>query len=376
VLISIQAQVSDITDVIALFDCLQFVRSTVGVGGTYEEITAEEETPAQATGTISGPFAGLSGRILEIILSGGEALSVTFTAEDLRSTLEAINAVLADLAAESGTNTGKVKITSPLKGSGSTLLLSGTALTILGLPSTKAVGKEARPLLTIPTEYYTLRDFDGDPAYYYKYRCYHSQTRVTGAFSSPIRYDPNLQYLDASKLSLAKMVWVRNGRPVVKKRVRFVSVLPLNHTVIIAGTGTISSSGGNVTGENTKFLTEMGPGQKITADGQPVTVQTIASDVACTVSPEPSPAWDDESFTISRPLYTTLPDVEAEEVTSTWEGKVEISLVRGQAYTVHFEDSSYSRTFTVPNQAEFDLFSVLSISGNDPFDIITLPFPT
>lgn len=60
-------------------------------------------------------------------------------------------------------------------------------------------------------------------------------------------------------------------------------------------------------------------------------------------------------------------------ITSDNSGHAEINLVRGLVVKVVFEGTTVIREFTVPDQATFDLLTVLGTTP-DPFDIATLPF--
>ncbi|HTE21843.1 MAG TPA: hypothetical protein VK674_02275 [Candidatus Limnocylindria bacterium] len=71
-----------------------------------------------------------------------------------------------------------------------------------------------------------------------------------------------------------------------------------------SGTGTVSSSGGTVTGTNTLFTREVSVGTVITASGQSRTVIAIASNTSLTVDNNFSPNLSAASFTYRQPIAT------------------------------------------------------------------------
>jgi hypothetical protein len=65
----------------------------------------------------------------------------------------------------------------------------------------------------------------------------------------------------------------------------------------IAGVGTISSTGPQITGVGTRFLAQCRPGQALEVSGAiPAVVFSIADDLHCTVVQAPDPAWSGASF--------------------------------------------------------------------------------
>lgn len=87
------------------------------------------------------------------------------------------------------------------------------------------------------------------------------------------------------------------------------AIIPIKEDVIpatsTAGTGTISSSGVNVTGSSTAFTTQLAVGDTITASGQTRTIATISSNTALTTTVAFSPTITaGTSFTYVTGVYS------------------------------------------------------------------------
>lgn len=223
-IITVEARIPDIADALALYDCVQVHRST-DAGASWTDLSADRETPARIAGTLPAPFAGLAGTSLVVVLSGGDPISVTFPAGEptsLKTVLETIEAAKPGLASEAEKDSGKLALTSPLSGTGSTMTVTGTAASVLGLSAGKAAGKGTRLALTKPTIVYRFKDYDGDPGYLYKWRLFSSKTLAASPFSAPIQYDPAM-VVAGSGLVTGTLRWATaSGRPVVGRRVLFV----------------------------------------------------------------------------------------------------------------------------------------------------------
>lgn len=210
---------------VALYDRIQVWKSATE-SGTYVDITSNEPAPAQINGSVAGPWT-ISGQTLNIALNMAAALPVTFTGSDplsLASVLEQINDVIAGLAEEVPTDTGKIRLTSPISGRQSVLELSGAAAATLGLSTTKTNGTAARLLLSANTEEYLFRDYDGLSTDWYKTRYYSSVTGAVSAFSTPFMAGPGTA-LGSSHLVTAKIAIAdSSGSPIVGRRIIFVPV--------------------------------------------------------------------------------------------------------------------------------------------------------
>lgn len=284
--ISLDILVDDLASALALFDVIQVWRSTNGTGGPFYEITAPAVTKAAITST-PGPW-NLHSKTLTIVLNAADPLDIVFTGADpfnLTAVIQAINSVIPGLAAQTGPNLNTVTLTSPVTGTGSSIIVSGTGATALGLPTTKVNGQAARIPLVNPTTDYKFQDFDGDPSYLYKTRYYNSLTHSVSSFSAPRQGNPQV-VLPGSALSKATVNLVNGaGQPIVGRRIIFV---PINvQQVLVAG----------------------------------------------------SPAIN----------YGVLPGFDRIIMQTDQTGHAEASLVKGETFRVFFEGSQYQREFVVPN---------------------------
>lgn len=221
--ISLDIHIEDLATVLALFDRIQVWRAPVELSEDYSEITAAADLPASMDGSLPAPFA-LGGKTLNITLNSADPVPVSFTGGPftLQEVTQRINSLIPALASEAGTSTGKLRLTSPTTGTGSSLLVTGDAVAILGLPTSKTNGKAARIVVVSPTVDYLFRDYDGLSTDWYKTRYYSSSTQSVSSFSEPRQGSPQVVLPDAS-LSLAKISLADGaGRPLVNRRIIFV----------------------------------------------------------------------------------------------------------------------------------------------------------
>jgi hypothetical protein len=218
---SFDIAVPDLEAVLAFYDQIQVWRAATE-DGTYAEITAPQDMPAVVVGIEEGPWA-LGGTSLSIRLNGADPKVVSFVGSPpfgLSRAIEQVNAVVPGLASELG---GALMLSSPHVGTGASLEITGTAVSVLNiLPTGKVNGKVHRIPLTRPTKLYRFRDFDGAASDYYKTRFYSS---VSGAVSefSPTRQAAPTFVLPEEDTSLAKIDLADgSGRPIIGRRVIFV----------------------------------------------------------------------------------------------------------------------------------------------------------
>ena len=150
--ISLDIHIEDLATVLALFDRIQVWRAPVELSEDYSEITSATDLPASMDGSLPAPFA-LGGKTLNITLNSADPVPVSFTGGPftLQEVIQRINSLIPALASEAGTSTGKLRLTSPTTGTGSSLLVTGDAVAVLGLPTTKTNGKAARIVVVSPT---------------------------------------------------------------------------------------------------------------------------------------------------------------------------------------------------------------------------------
>jgi hypothetical protein len=232
--ISLDIRVKDaaeLTNVLALFNKIQVWRAPEELG-QYTEITGPADSAAFADGSVVGPWNVQSESL--IITRDGvlPPFSITFVGNnplDLAHVLDRINSVMNGVgtASEVPTDTNKVRITSPLAGTGSSLLISGTAVPFFGFPTKKVNGRDARISLQVSVLDYTYIDLDGEPTYWYKTRFFSSINNSFSAFSTPQRGQPVLTVPSAQLVKASITLADAAGRPVVDRRIIFVPVMPL-----------------------------------------------------------------------------------------------------------------------------------------------------
>lgn len=233
---TINIHVDDIASTLAVFDQIQVWKSPdeLGAPTPYVEITAPSATKATLDGTVGGPW-NLAGKSLTITLNNSDPQTINFTGLDpfiLTTVIAQINAVFPGLALEVPTNTNKIRLQSPTTGTASALLVSGTAVAVLGLPTAKTNGKAARINLTNPTTEYTFQDLDGLDTDFYKTRYYSSYSGAVSTYSDPTNGVP-ATVLDNSLL-MRCFAYLADGagRPIVDRRLIFV---PMGNLLVTSG---------------------------------------------------------------------------------------------------------------------------------------------
>jgi len=226
--ISLDIHVEDLDSVLAIFDKIQVWRSITGELGEYSEITAVASTYAILDGSIEGPWV-ISSHDLIIYLNNADPITVTFTGTDplnLADAIRGVNEVIPALATEVPPDTNKLRLISPVLGTGSSIRVEGDAPVDLGLSLVKVNGKAIRISLTSPTTEYNFKDYDGLDNYYYKTRYYNSVTGTVSSFSEPRQGNPEV-VIPSSKLSLATISLADvAGRPIVGRRIIFAPIQP------------------------------------------------------------------------------------------------------------------------------------------------------
>ncbi len=226
--ISLDIHIDDLESVLALFNKIQVWRSATELG-TYSEITSLLDEAAFIDGTVDGTW-NLSGKTLTLVLNSADPINILFTGSDpfnLAAVLNIINALVPGLASEVPTDTNRIRLTSPVIGTGSAITASGSAATALGLPTAKANGKQARISLTTPTTEYVFKDFDGDETFWYKTRYFSTSTASVSAFSDPRQGNPQVVLPSNTLVKGTANLVDASGRPVVGRRLIFVPLTPM-----------------------------------------------------------------------------------------------------------------------------------------------------
>lgn len=186
--IKIKIFVSEITNVLSLFDVIQVQRSEAGNPYTDAKlITADTAQKPVLVGTEEGPFASLQGKTLKLKVDGGAEQTLTFTAADPVSLTNVIAEFNTDItgATASDDGTGKLQIEGDQAGTIGTLeITGGTGLTILGFTSgDKDNGEDTHPTLLAGVDSYEYDDQSGQASYWYRTRYYNTTSGNTSSYS-------------------------------------------------------------------------------------------------------------------------------------------------------------------------------------------------
>ncbi len=226
-IIRLKVVVEDILATLALYDRIQVFRSTSGRSGSYSEITAATEQSAVLAGTASAPFT-LAGQTLDISLSGADAVPTTFAGPDpmnIEAVVATVNAAMpSPIAAPLPSSTSKLQLTNPLQNTGSSILVSGGAASILGLSTSKVNGRSARILMGNMVSSYGFMDLDGDATFWYKTRFYSSLTGATSGFATPQQGAPSLVLDPTQLVKVTVDLSDITGAPIVGRRIIIVAV--------------------------------------------------------------------------------------------------------------------------------------------------------
>jgi hypothetical protein len=314
--LTINIPLESLDNVLALYDRIQVWRSTTGKLGVYSEITADTLMPATASSTVDPPW-DVAGLTLTVSLSGADPVSILFEElvppTDLRieDVIAQVNDIIPGFATQNSDSNAVLDLTNPLSGTGSTLLLSGSARSVFGLPSTLQSGKGPRILIGLMNTQYKFTDLGGDPAYWYKTRYYSTKTKAVSAFSTPRLGDVTQILPPGEGPGFAIKAYVNlidvTGKPVIGRRVILVPV-------------------------------------------------------------------QDQIVPYDNVNYGVLPGGTRIEITTDEEGYAEVYLANGARVRAFFEGSGYAREFVVPDQ-DFDLLSVLSTAPDPFSIVQSPPMP-
>jgi hypothetical protein len=225
-IVRLTTTLDDVDGTLALYDRIQYWRSTTGSSGTYSEITSQSGGPAILIGTAQAPFT-LLGLSLNISLSGADPFTVTFPGPD-PTNAETV-AVLINAASPSGIatlysgDTRKLQLTNPTDGTQSTIQVSGSAASVLGLSTSEVSGTAPRTLMGNLNDVYKFADYNGDPAFFYKTRFYNSLTGAVSNFSAPQAGGPTQVLPDASLVTCSVNLAMITGAPIIGRRIILVA---------------------------------------------------------------------------------------------------------------------------------------------------------
>lgn len=249
--------VKEIEKIRLLYDRIEVWRSTDNI--TYTEITAPDDYPAFIDGTVVGPW-NVSGTTLTVTKNGTAPISLTFGGTnpvDLLTIINTINVLFYGpnykMASEVPTNTNRLSLKSDIDGLESSLLLSGSACSVLGLSTTITYGKNHRIILTEPTIRYRFYDTSAviGTTYYYKIRYSNSITGRISAFSQYVLGDP-LPLLTTELVTAYIKLSDARGNPVRNKRI----ILILRRPVVTGSNPTLMAPLIGVMDERIEMLTD------------------------------------------------------------------------------------------------------------------------
>lgn len=232
--IAVTIAVDDATTALESYDQIQVHRSMDGVGGTYEDITADTPSAAAIAGTIDAPFT-LNGLDLTIRVDGGANQTATIEEADpvfIDPLVTELNEKLTDVTVSNG-GTGNILFTSDRTGTQSIVeIVSGTGLAALGLTAADVVtGKDRRLVIQDNYTEFTFVDNGGDTSYFYKIRFYNSDTGVTSDFSDTIpaeQVSPISANLITAEVDLVGL----DGQPLAEKIITISNVYNPDYLVV------------------------------------------------------------------------------------------------------------------------------------------------
>lgn len=229
-IIKLEISVDEIQEIVTLYDRLEIFRAPNELGSPvpYTEITANDLTPAIMDGSNSGPW-NLNGTSLTISIDNADPIVINFTGTNpfnLKETIDIINSHFPNLTEEVPTDTNRIRFTSPSEGTQSTLIIGGTARSVLGFGTFLVSGKGPRLLLALSTELYRFIDFTGLTTDWYKTRFINSITGALSDFSAPFLGGDGTgltsNFLVKGSIALSDL----SGAPIVGRRIIFVPTAP------------------------------------------------------------------------------------------------------------------------------------------------------
>lgn len=240
--IKVKIFVSEIANVLSLFDVIEIQRSEAGSPYTdAKNITDDVATSAVLVGTEEGPFSGLQGTTLQIKVDQGSEQTHTFTTADpisLANVIGELNGSITGItAADDGT--GKLQITSDEVGTDSVLeITGGSSLATLGFTTgDKDNGEDQHVALQVGVSDYEYDDQSGAASYWYRSRFLNTVSGNVSTWADWIQGSTGAA-LDSASLIIGKVKLADvDGTALVGAKVQVVNVYnPLiEDTYFIAG---------------------------------------------------------------------------------------------------------------------------------------------
>lgn len=225
--IKLQIYVSNLANVMTLFDVIRVYRSKTGELGVYDLLTADSPVAATLTGSQAAPFS-INGKTLTLKVDGGAEQTVTFTTADpvpVDLAVGEINSQTTDLTATE--DAGAVKLTSDTTGTGSIIeVTGGSALADLGFTSGDIDnGEDQHITLVALQENYEYDDQSGDASYWYKTQYYNTTSGAFSSLSDAVQGNVTTIVPSADLVTASIDVADLAGRPVEDMRISFYYTL-------------------------------------------------------------------------------------------------------------------------------------------------------
>jgi len=221
--IKLTIYVSNLSNVMGLFDKIQVHRSESGELGPFYEITASSAQAAKLIGSVSSPFT-VNGLTLKLKVDEGSEQTITFVTADPINIDDLVDFLNTNLiGATASEDVGKLKISSDVTGTVSVVeITGGTALTALGfLVGDRDTGEDARISLQTGVTEYQYDDRSGDHDYYYKVRYYNSVTFAVSSFGPAVKGDVGSVLPPSDLIKAVVDLASLDGKPVADREVSF-----------------------------------------------------------------------------------------------------------------------------------------------------------
>jgi hypothetical protein len=208
--IKVKIYVSELVNVMSLYDVIQVQRSTTAPpAATPVNITENTAQPAELVGTVEGPYT-LNGVVFSFKVNGTQ-VDVTFTSPNPVAIPDVVSEVQtaitnAGLAATASDDAGKLKIVTDNNGTQFTLeMISSGGLAVLGFTAgQKDNGEAAHVTLLVGVENYEFDDGSGAASYYYRTRYFNTSNSTYSAWSDWIQ-GTTAAAVDSAELIIAKV---------------------------------------------------------------------------------------------------------------------------------------------------------------------------
>jgi hypothetical protein len=225
-IIKLKVDVTDLTNVLSLFDVIRVYRSEVDEAGPYALTTADTASAAFLLGTESAPFT-LNGLTLKFKIDGGSEQEVTFATANpvyIDSVVDEVNDQTTGVTASASGS--QLLLTSDTTGTSSLLeITGGTGLTELGFTVGVVNGLDQHITLALGQTRYEYDDQSGDASYWYKTQYYNTGSGGISTLSTAVQGSVG-SVLTASSLITGQIRLANiSGQPYADKDVVFHHVM-------------------------------------------------------------------------------------------------------------------------------------------------------